>query len=156
MYRAALIAMAALAADQASKAYVLGVLELDRVRAIDILPPFLNFRMAWNRGINFGLLASDSEVLRWGLVVLALGVAVAVIIWARSLRHPLNHVLAGLLAGGAAGNALDRVLYGAVADFINMSCCGLDNPYAFNIADAAIFAGAFGLAFLSGSLEKRA
>ena len=40
------------------------------------------------------------------------------------------------------------MLYGAVADFINMSCCGIDNPYAFNVADVAIFAGAIGLALL--------
>ena len=44
--------------------------------------------------------------------------------------------------GGALGNAWDRLQYGAVADFLNMSCCGIDNPYAFNIADVAIFAGA--------------
>jgi signal peptidase II len=43
---------------------------------------------------------------------------------------------------------VDRVFYGAVADFINMSCCGINNPYAFNVADVAIFAGAIGLALL--------
>ena len=53
------------------------------------------------------------------------------------------------------GNAFDRVVYGAVADFLNMSCCGFDNPYAFNVADIAIFAGAIGLAFFS-SPENRA
>ena len=47
------------------------------------------------------------------------------------------------------GNVVDRVIYGAVADFLNMSCCGINNPYAFNVADIAIFAGAIGLAFLS-------
>ena len=40
---------------------------------------------------------------------------------------------------------LRRLLYGAVADFLNMSCCGFENPYAFNIADISIFAGAIGL-----------
>ena len=49
---------------------------------------------------------------------------------------------AGVVIGGALGNAWDRLQYGAVADFMNMSCCGIDNPYAFNIADVAIFAGA--------------
>jgi signal peptidase II len=37
------------------------------------------------------------------------------------------------------------VLYGAVADFLNMSCCGIENPYAFNVADITIFVGALGL-----------
>ena len=45
---------------------------------------------------------------------------------------------------------MDRVLYGAVADFLNLSCCGLDNPYAFNVADIAVFAGAVGLVLFSG------
>jgi signal peptidase II len=51
----------------------------------------------------------------------------------------------GLLVGGALGNVIDRILYGAVADFLNMSCCGIENPYAFNVADIAIFVGALGL-----------
>jgi len=60
-------------------------------------------------------------------------------LWAR--------LCAGLLIGGALGNALDRVIHGAVVDFLNMSCCGINNPYAFNVADIFIFAGAIGLAF---------
>jgi signal peptidase II len=55
-----------------------------------------------------------------------------------------------LLVGGAIGNVIDRIAYGAVADFLNMSCCGFENPYAFNVADIAIFAGAFGLVVFSG------
>jgi signal peptidase II len=55
-------------------------------------------------------------------------------------------ICVGLLVGGALGNALDRVIYGAVVDFLNMSCCGINNPYAFNVADIFIFVGAIGLA----------
>ena len=61
---------------------------------------------------------------------------------------------AGLVVGGAIGNVIDRVLYGAVADFLNMSCCGIVNPFVFNVADIAIFAGAGVLILLSG--EKKA
>jgi signal peptidase II len=43
---------------------------------------------------------------------------------------------------------VDRLIYGAVADFLNMSCCGIDNPFAFNVADIAVFAGAFGMLLL--------
>jgi hypothetical protein len=43
--------------DQVTKYYVVHMLELDRVRAIDVFPPYLNLRMAWNYGINFGLFA---------------------------------------------------------------------------------------------------
>jgi signal peptidase II len=40
---------------------------------------------------------------------------------------------------------IDRLVYGAVAYFLNMSCCGYRNPFSFNLADVAIFAGALGL-----------
>ena len=106
--------------------------------------------MAWNYGINFGLFSSSDGFQRWILTGFAFVVSAGVAIW--MLREPpgkLGHISAGLLIGGALGNALDRLLYGAVADFLNMSCCGIDNPYAFNVADIAIFAGAMGLAFFS-------
>jgi signal peptidase II len=61
----------------------------------------------------------------------------------RNKRGWLLPLAAGAVVGGALGNALDRVIYGAVADFINMSCCGINNPSSFNIADALIFLGAF-------------
>lgn len=145
------VALTVFAADQALKYLVVHVLALDRVLAIDVWPPFLNLRMAWNRGINFGLFAGHDEGLRWGLIALALAISAAVWIWARRERSRWAvQVSAGLLVGGALGNVVDRVLYGAVADFLNMSCCGIDNPFAFNIADVAIFAGAVGLALFAG------
>ena len=142
--------------DQATKYAVVHGMNLAQRLAIDVFPPYLNFRMAWNRGVNFGLFASDAEVMRWVLIALALVVSGWVWLWARSdVRaagggRPLVQVSAGLLVGGALGNVVDRLIYGAVADFINMSCCGINNPYAFNIADAAIFLGAVGLVFFSG------
>ena len=60
----------------------------------------------------------------------------------------MAQLAAGLLVGGALGNVIDRVAYGAVADFLNMSLPGWRNPYSFNVADIAIFAGAIGLVFL--------
>lgn len=145
------VALVIFLADQASKYYVVHLLNLDRRLAIDVWPPFFNLRMAWNYGINFGLLANDADLLRWGLIVVALVISAAVLWWVH--REPLglwHRIAAGLLVGGALGNVVDRVIYGAVADFINMSCCGIHNPFAFNIADIAVFAGAFGLVFLPG------
>lgn len=132
--------------DQITKyGVVFGLGLKDRI-AIDVLPPFLNFRMAWNRGVNFGLFAHDADVMRWVLTGLALAISVGVAVWARN--HPqslITNISAGLLIGGAFGNAIDRIMLGAVADFLNMSCCGIHNPFSFNVADIAIFAGAIGL-----------
>ena len=66
-------------------------------------------------------------------------------IWLRNSTSFLIHILASLVIGGASGNAIDRVIYGAVADFINVTCCGFRNPYSFNVADVFIFIGLIGL-----------
>ncbi|MFD1912672.1 signal peptidase II [Halodurantibacterium flavum] len=151
MWIAAAVALVIFVLDQVSKYYVVHVLNLDRRLAIDVWPPFFNLRMAWNQGINFGLLAGEAELVRWALIAIALVISAWVWIWAMGQREDRwVQVSAGLLVGGAVGNVIDRLLYGAVADFINMSCCGIRNPYAFNVADVAIFAGAAGLILFSG------
>jgi len=135
-------------ADQVTKYAVvhwLGLINDDDGR-ITVLPGIFEFRMAWNRGVNFGLFADYD--MRWVLVGVAVAISVFVVIWLmRSKATPMMYLAGGLLVGGAIGNVVDRVLYGAVADFLNVSCCGFNNPFAFNIADIAIFVGAIGLAF---------
>ena len=148
-------ALVVFALDQISKYWVIHGLQLDRVKSIDVLPPYLNFRMAWNEGINFGLFGGLD--LRWVLVGIALAVCAFVLWWMRREGGGwMAFLSAGLLVGGALGNVIDRVLYGAVADFLNMSCCGIDNPYAFNVADIAVFAGDIGLVLFGGDSDKAA
>ncbi|MDX2484203.1 MAG: signal peptidase II [Pseudodonghicola sp.] len=137
--------------DQASKSLVVHWMGLVRLREIDVLPPLLNFRYGENRGINFGLLDSGSEVARWLLIGFSLAVCVAVFVWVLRQRAGRWMLLsAGLLIGGALGNVVDRLLYGYVLDFLNMSCCGLNNPFVFNLGDVFIFAGAAGLILFEG------
>ena len=147
----ALTALIVFVLDQLTKVGVVWGLNLAGRGAIDVIPPFLSFRMAWNRGVNFGIGAGEGDLIRWGLVAVSLAISVWVWFWvARSAPTRLARVSGGLLIGGALGNVIDRVLYGAVADFLNMSCCGIENPYAFNVADIAIFAGAIGLVLFAG------
>jgi len=134
--------------DQLSKYWIVEVMDLKTVGAIDVLPPFLNFRMAWNQGINFGLF-NFGDNGRWVLIVISLLIVGFVLYWAKSAKGTLTQIGAGILIGGALGNIIDRLIYGAVADFLNMSCCGFTNPFAFNVADIAIFAGA-GMLILFG------
>ena len=144
-------AAAVFAVDQLSKFLVVQVMDLRSVGTIDVFPPFLTFRMAWNQGVNFGLFSNDAQAMRWIFIAVAVLIATWVAVWVRKEQSgKLAHSAAGLLIGGAAGNVADRLIYGAVADFLNMSCCGIDNPFAFNVADAAIFAGALGLIFFTG------
>lgn len=137
--------------DQATKYLVVHVMNLRSVGEIDVFPPFLNLRMAWNYGINFGLFSGQSDGTRYILIAIALAIVAFVLFWMR--RDPPGRAgffSAGILIGGALGNIVDRLLYGAVADFLNMSCCGIENPYAFNVADIAVFAGALGLVLFAG------
>lgn len=146
----ALTAMLVFVADQATKYAVVWGLNLKERLLIEVLPPLLNFQMAWNRGVNFGLFSHDAATMRWVLVAVALAISLWVVLWVRRERAARVHIAAGILVGGALGNVIDRVLHGAVADFLNMSCCGFQNPYSFNIADAAIFVGALGLVLFTG------
>lgn len=139
-------ALAALLTDQIGKYLVISVMGLDRIGGIDVLPPVLNFRYGENRGINFGLFAGDSEALRWLLILFAILVCIAVLIWVRQgPARPMGQLGAGLLIGGALSNVLDRLMFGYVRDFLNTSCCGIDNPFVFNPADVFIFLGAAAL-----------
>lgn len=132
--------------DRLSKWLVVEALDLANRLRIEVLDPFLNFVMAWNTGINFGLGGGDSDVQRWLLVTIALAISLALALWTMRRGEPWLAIGGGIVVGGAIGNAWDRVQYGAVADFLNMSCCGIDNPYAFNVADIAIFGGALVIA----------
>ncbi|MGF1445703.1 MAG: signal peptidase II [Pikeienuella sp.] len=134
------LAVLIVAIDRASKLYILEVIDLPLRLRVPVFEPYLVFLYAENRGINFGLLGSGN--LRWVLVAIAGAAAVGVTIWALRRREPVFSLGAALVAGGALGNAWDRVQYGFVVDFLNMSCCGIQNPFAFNIADVAIFFGA--------------
>lgn len=139
--------LAALLIDQISKYLVVNVMRVaEQTDGINVLPPFLVFKYGENRGINFGLFQGNTEAARWLLVGISLAICVAVFIWLRrAAPTKLMLICGGLLIGGALGNVVDRVLYGFVLDFLNMSCCGINNPYVFNLADVFIFAGAIGL-----------
>ncbi|GAB4263165.1 MAG: signal peptidase II [Pararhodobacter sp.] len=150
------ISLIVLTTDQLLKWWVVVGLNLRERLYIEVFPPYLTLTMAWNRGVNFGLFADESVLLRWALVVLAVAVTVWVWRWVRREGAPRGMQIAlGFLAGGALGNAIDRVIWGAVADFLNMSCCGWVNPWAFNVADIAIFVGAFGLILATGGKTTR-
>lgn len=142
-------ALITLIVDQVTKLLVVHGLNLREVGEIDVIGPYLNFRMAWNEGINFGLLSRQDDLMKWVLVGIALAISAAVLWWVhREKPRKAGLIAAGLLVGGAIGNVIDRLVYGAVADFLNMSCCGIENPYAFNVADIAIFLGAAALVLI--------
>jgi signal peptidase II len=131
-------ALLVIVADQASKAWILGPLDLPTRGPIDVLP-ILRLNMVWNQGVSFGLFNSHGDLGRWALTAFETGVAIALALWARRAERPVLALALGLVMGGAIGNVIDRVRYGAVVDFIDVTA--LHFPWVFNLADSAINVG---------------
>ena len=132
------------AVDQASKLYVTEVMGVSLYEARTVIEGFVTFTHTKNYGINFGWFQMPAGDPRPQYVLISLSVVISLVllIWAaRRWNDSVFSVAIGLVVGGAMGNAYDRFVSGAVVDFLNVTCCGLNNPYAFNIADVAIFAG---------------
>ena len=153
LWRSLVVAVLIVVLDRVVKVWVVEGLGLQDRFYVEVWDPYLNLAMAWNRGVNFGLF-DFGDAGRWVLVGLAVAISAGVLWWIRRARGWWVPLGAGLVVGGAIGNAWDRVQWGAVADFLNMSCCGIENPYAFNVADVAIFAGA-GLLILFGERDAQ-
>lgn len=148
-----IVALVTLALDQASKLYLLFVYELFLNEPVR-LGPFVELITVWNRGISYGLLQQESELGRWGLIVFSLAAALGLGVWMLRTPHRFLAVSLALIVGGAIGNAIDRIAYGAVFDFVHVFWGGF-SWYVFNIADAAIVAGVLGLVYDSFVLEPR-
>lgn len=134
------VALVVLVLDQLSKFWILDVIDLPARPPVKILPIF-ELNMVWNPGVSFGLLRADSPTGRWVLVIFALVVVIALAAWARRVTRPFTAVALGMILGGALGNNLiDRVRFGAVADFLDFHGLGFF-PWVFNVADSAITVG---------------
>ncbi|MGE3247214.1 MAG: signal peptidase II [Beijerinckiaceae bacterium] len=137
-------ALAALAADQGHKLWMLNIFDI-RSRQPLHLGPFLDIVLVWNPGISYSLLRADTPAGRWALVAFAVA-AISGLGWL--MWRASNYWLGlgfGLIVGGAIGNLIDRIAYGAVADFFHLYIdtvrWGRLSWYVFNIADVAIVAG---------------
>ncbi|MFZ5671186.1 MAG: signal peptidase II [Pseudomonadota bacterium] len=138
------IGLAVILADQVMKQWILHGLNLPMLQSVKVLGPF-HLTMVWNQGVSFGLFRGEAEWVRWALAAFSLGVAGFLAVWARRVERPLLGVSIGLIMGGAIGNLIDRVRFGAVADFIDLKA--LYFPWVFNIADSAITIGVVLLLF---------
>jgi len=112
-------------------------------RVIELLG-FLDLVLVWNRGISFGLFGSGDAGV-WPFVALAVVISIGLGFWLARLRRVLMVLAVGLILGGALGNVIDRLVYGAVIDFVDLHAGGWHWP-AFNLADAAITVGVVVLA----------
>ena len=131
--------------DQLSKFYVVHILDLSTRLSMTVIPGFIYFKIAWNEGINFGLFANSSNIMRIFLIIISVLISIGILFWGSKQKSFIILLCSSAIIGGALGNVLDRVIYGAVADFLNITCCSIYNPYSFNIADISIFLGVIGI-----------
>ncbi|MGC1179397.1 MAG: signal peptidase II [Methyloceanibacter sp.] len=141
------IAAVVLLVDHAHKAWMLYVYDIG-AKGVVRLTPFFDLVLVWNQGVSYGLLTQRSELGRWALILFAFAATIGLAIWLARTTSLLAAAGIGVIIGGAIGNAIDRVLYGAVADFFSFHAFGYE-WYVFNIADTAIVAGVVGLLYES-------
>lgn len=136
-----LVALILFLVDQAVKAYVTGALGLDQIgESITVLPIF-NLKFVPNVGVSLGMLAADSDAMRWGLVALTGVIAAGVAWWMLRERNRYDLIALGMVLGGALGNILDRVRLGYVVDYADLHFGDWQPFLVFNVADAAITIG---------------
>ena len=128
--------------DQLTKLWALGALD-DPPRVIGLLG-FLDLVLVWNRGVSFGLLGGGDAGV-WPFVAFAVVISIGLAVWLARLRRVLMVLAVGSILGGALGNVIDRLVYGAVVDFVDLHAGDWHWP-AFNLADAAITIGVVVLA----------
>jgi signal peptidase II len=153
------VAALACALDQAAKFWLVNVFGLGGRGAVP-LTPFADLVLTWNTGISYGLFPQQGPVGQWAL--LAFKVAAVAFLWAWLSRASsrLTAAALGLIIGGALGNAIDRLHWPGVADFVllHLETASFSLQwYVFNLADVAIVAGVVGLLYESvwgGSAAK--
>jgi signal peptidase II len=149
------VAAIACALDQASKLYLLKIADLASkpIR----LGPFFDFVLTRNTGISYGLFQTQGELGQWVLLGFKALAVLLLWVWLARAQSRLTALALGLIIGGAVGNAIDRLSYGWVVDFVFFHVSGANwhfNWYVFNLADVAIVAGVIGLLYESLTGER--
>jgi signal peptidase II len=131
--------------DRLSKIYVINE-SLKNLDNLIFKSTYLNIRLIWNEGIAFGLLSFDNKVLYHSISLLILFI-ILVIIYMIIKSDGFKKFSLMLILGGALGNFYDRIVYGAVPDYIDFHVNGF-HWFIFNIADIFISIGVFALIIL--------
>lgn len=154
------VALLAGIADQVSKLWLLYGFDLES-RVPLAIAPFVDLVVTWNSGISYGLFQQREALGAWALLAFKAVAVIALWAWLSRALSRLTAVALGLIIGGAVGNAIDRLHWPGVMDFVLFHVeSGSWNFrwYVFNLADMAIVAGVGALlydSFWVGSPQKR-
>nr|WHW29618.1 putative lipoprotein signal peptidase [uncultured bacterium] len=125
--------------DQATKYWA------EHILRYDVIPVFgwFDFSLVHNPGAAFGFLNRAGGWQHVFFVTLAVLVSVVLVVMTKKLKSHERHLAIAytLIIAGATGNAIDRVIYQYVVDFIHWFYHDWHYPH-FNVADISIFLGA--------------
>jgi signal peptidase II len=145
------VAVLACAIDQAVKFWLLLGLQLTSQSPI-ALGSFVSLVLTWNTGISYGLLPQSGPIGAWALLAFKVAAVVLLWVWLARVSSRLTALSLGLIIGGAVGNAVDRLHWPGVMDFVLLhveTATWSFRWYVFNLADVAIVAGVVGLLYES-------
>ena len=154
----AAVAVAACAVDQALKLWLIFGFKLGQRGAVE-LAPFVDLVLTWNTGISYGWFKQEGPLGQWALLGVKMLVVALLLVWLARATSRLSAISLGLIVGGALGNAIDRLIHGAVADFVLLHVTTAQwsfDWYVFNFADATIVAGVVGILYESLIGERAA
>jgi signal peptidase II len=137
--------------DQATKLWLLLVFDLAGRTPVTVTP-FIQLLLTWNTGISYGLFPQQGLLGQWMLLGFKAAAVVFLWVWLARVPTRLTAVALGLIIGGALGNAVDRLHWPGVMDFVFFhieTATWSFRWYVFNLADAAIVAGVLGLLYES-------
>jgi signal peptidase II len=133
------VALVVAIADQLTKLWVLDFFASRPMPIVEVAP-FFNLVLTGNRGMSFGLFNDNAAANALIFTGLAAVIVVGLLVWLWQSRTLALRIGLGLIIGGAIGNVVDRLLRGAVVDFLDFHL-GTWHWFAFNLADAAICVG---------------
>ena len=154
------VAVASVLIDQASKLWLLYAFDLPG-RARVAVTSFIDLVVTWNAGISYGLFQQQGAFGLWALLAFKVVAVVLLWVWLARASSRLTATALGLIIGGALGNAIDRLHWPGVMDFVFFHIDGAGwsfRWYVFNVADVAIVAGVAALLYdslWSGTPQKR-
>ncbi len=123
-------------ADQITKYLALFALQGGNIAVL----PFFNLVLVWNRGVSFGMFSDGNDLTPYVLIALSLFITAGLLWWLTRIDDKPLFLAICAVIGGAIGNIIDRIIHGAVIDFLDFHAFGWHYP-AFNIADSAIVLG---------------
>ena len=137
--------------DRITKIYILSLAEINNTLDIYITS-FLNFYLIWNKGIAFGLLSFDKNIV-YNFITFFIAFVTLIILIIALKSSDFKGYLFIIIFSGSIGNLFDRLYFSAVPDFIDFHINDF-HWFIFNVADIFISIGVICLIFVEIFINK--